>query len=106
MVFDGLYQFLGTIGIAKYLVQTVYNQNLPPNEHSCFGTQCFGGTHVIVSLLCFAGAASLVLVSRRVLWIYQRIWAAAILDCARDSPPNDVPLEQTQLLASREYGAE
>jgi hypothetical protein len=64
MVFDGFYQFVGTIGVAKVLVQTIYSHNLAADEHTCFGVQCFRGSHVIVSLMCLAGAACLVLVSR------------------------------------------
>ena len=59
MFADGFTCAVGTLSLAKYLTQSVYEQHIvivDEDEYSigtaCFGPDCFRSTHVIISVLC------------------------------------------------------
>ncbi|CAB9523117.1 Nodulin-like [Seminavis robusta] len=52
MFADGFTCAVGTLSIAKFLTQFVYEQHIEGDETTCFGEECFRITHAIISGLC------------------------------------------------------
>ena len=54
MFFDGATCAVGTLSIAKFLTQMVYDKNIDDTVDSttCYGEECFRLTHMIISGLC------------------------------------------------------
>ena len=55
MFFDGATCALGTLSVAKYLTQIVYEKNIDgttEDSTTCHGEECFRVTHMIISGLC------------------------------------------------------
>eukprot|EP00977_Amphora_coffeiformis_P012520 scaffold3079_cov174-Amphora_coffeaeformis.AAC.31 len=62
MFADGFTCAVGTLTIAKFLSQAVYQAHLLPSSSECFGEDCFRVTHwVVVGLCSFSLAASVLL---------------------------------------------
>ena len=53
LFYDGFTSAAGTLSIAKFLTQFVYEQHVEGDERACLGEACFRGSHIIVSGLCF-----------------------------------------------------
>lgn len=62
MFMDGFTSAVGSLTIAKFLTQSVYEQNVgrDDDDTACYGTACFGFTHVVVSGLCFGASLACV----------------------------------------------
>ena len=55
MFFDGATSALGTLSIAKFLTQSIYEKNINDdmaNTETCYGEECFRLTHIIIAALC------------------------------------------------------
>ena len=52
MFADGFTCAVGTLSVAKFLTQFIYEQHVKESETTCLGDECFRSTHVIVSGLC------------------------------------------------------
>jgi Major Facilitator Superfamily len=61
LLYDGFASAAGTLLLAKYVTQTVYENHIQPdtgNDITCYGKACFAGSHVVASLLCFVALLS------------------------------------------------
>jgi hypothetical protein len=59
LFYDGVTSAMGTLLIAKYITQYVYESNLDAeDEITCYGKSCFAASHASVALLCFVAFLS------------------------------------------------
>lgn len=59
MFYDGFTSAIGTLLIAKYLAQEVYERHIDPEDENmddltCYGEGCFQISHVVVAALCLS----------------------------------------------------
>jgi len=52
MFADGFTCAVGTVSVAKFLTQFVYERHIVGDELACYGNDCFRWTHIIIAGLC------------------------------------------------------
>lgn len=69
MFADGFTCAIGTLSIAKYLTQSVYESHIDNDvdtlNTSCYGPECFRLTHIIVAGLCLVSLLACLLLLYR-----------------------------------------
>lgn len=75
MLFNGVTSVFGTLGVAKYITQSVYASHIEEaGERACHGQGCFALTHWIVAGMCCLAVLSQAVVAYRTRALYGRIW--------------------------------
>jgi MFS family permease len=76
MFLNGWTGCVPALGFGKYLSQAVYHAHIRSggDGKTCYGPGCFGMTHAIIAASCLLGILFTVMLCRKSLPLYRRIW--------------------------------